>query len=122
MEQRTTGDAVFVGIDVSKAVLDVAVHLSGEQWWKVANDSNGISQPVLRLQSLCGSTEKSSVQRWRIPRLGRPAELHRPMSRTAATRANITNYDGLRAAAFLRAFPVLGWHEHRPGHLGQRSG
>src|SRR5262245_17085183 len=51
MEQRMTIDAVFVGIDVSKAVLDAAVHRTGEQW-KVANDADGIGELVGRLQKM----------------------------------------------------------------------
>ena len=32
MEQRMPNDESFMGIDVSKAVLDVAVHPTGEHW------------------------------------------------------------------------------------------
>lgn len=46
-----TSDAVFVGIDVSKAVMDVAVHSTGEQW-KVPNDPDGIGELVGRLQKM----------------------------------------------------------------------
>lgn len=44
-------EALFVGIDVSKAVLDVAVTPTGEQW-KVQNDPDGIGDLVNRLQQL----------------------------------------------------------------------
>lgn len=43
--------SVFVGIDVSKAVLDVAVHESPEVW-SVANDEAGVADLVRRLLSL----------------------------------------------------------------------
>ena len=41
MEQK----AVYVGIDVSKAQLDVAVHPAGENW-TVSNDEAGIRDLV----------------------------------------------------------------------------
>jgi len=41
----------FVGIDVAKARLDVAIRPSGD-YWSVANDSAGIAQVVSRLQEL----------------------------------------------------------------------
>jgi len=41
----------FVGIDVAKARLDVAIRPSGD-YWSVANDSVGIAQVVSRLQEL----------------------------------------------------------------------
>jgi transposase len=41
----------FVGLDVAKAQVDVAVRPSGEQW-RVANDEAGIAQLVERLGSL----------------------------------------------------------------------
>lgn len=44
-------DAVFVGIDVAKASLDVAVRPSGDRW-SVSNDDAGISQIVARMQEL----------------------------------------------------------------------
>jgi transposase len=43
--------AVAIGIDVSQATLDLAVHPTGEQW-QVSNDQAGISQLVERLQQL----------------------------------------------------------------------
>lgn len=42
--------AVFVGIDVSKATLDVAMRPSGEQW-RVANDPEGVREVLSRLQA-----------------------------------------------------------------------
>ena len=51
VEQRMPNDESFVGIDVSKAVLEVAVHPSGEHW-KVPNDPDGIGDLVSRLQQL----------------------------------------------------------------------
>jgi transposase len=44
----------FVGIDVAKARLDVAVRPSGDQW-AVPNDETGIGQLVTRLQELAPS-------------------------------------------------------------------
>jgi len=41
----------YVGIDVAKAHLDLAVHLSGEPW-RVANDEAGISATVTHLREL----------------------------------------------------------------------
>jgi transposase len=46
--------AQFVGIDVAKARLDVAVRPSSDQW-AVPNDETGISQLVTRLQELAPS-------------------------------------------------------------------
>jgi transposase len=45
------GAELFVGIDVAKATLDVAVRPSGESW-QAANDEPGIAALVLRLRSL----------------------------------------------------------------------
>jgi transposase len=42
---------VFVGIDVAKAHLDLAVRPTGEAW-QVANDPAGIAELVARLQAL----------------------------------------------------------------------
>jgi transposase len=47
----TSTPAVFVGIDVSKAHLDIAVRPTSEAW-QVANDEEGIPQLVERLQAL----------------------------------------------------------------------
>jgi transposase len=43
--------AIFTGIDVSKAALDVALRPSGELW-RCANDEGGIAELVVRLQPL----------------------------------------------------------------------
>jgi len=43
--------SVYVGIDVSKASLDIAVRPSGEHW-QVENNSEGIARLVAKLQSL----------------------------------------------------------------------
>lgn len=45
------GSSVYVGIDVSKASLDIAVRPSGEHW-QVENTSEGIASLVAKLQSL----------------------------------------------------------------------
>lgn len=45
------GSEQFVGIDVAKATLDVAVRPSGEQW-RVENDELGIAALVLRLRTV----------------------------------------------------------------------
>jgi hypothetical protein len=45
------GAAIFVGIEVSKATLDVALRPSGEQW-DSANDEAGIAELVERLRPL----------------------------------------------------------------------
>lgn len=42
---------IYVGIDVSKAHLDVAVHQPASHW-RVANNEQGIAELVLRLQAL----------------------------------------------------------------------
>ena len=42
---------VFVGVDVAKATLDVAVRPAGERW-RVANDEPGIQSLVARLLPL----------------------------------------------------------------------
>ena len=44
-------DAVFVGIDVSKGTLDVALRPSGESF-RVSNDQGGISALVERLSAV----------------------------------------------------------------------
>ena len=41
----------FVGIDVAKDALDVAVHPSGERW-RVANTPDGVATLVQRLTAL----------------------------------------------------------------------
>jgi transposase len=46
-----TPEASYVGIDVSKATLDIAVHPSGEHW-RCAADDAGIASLVARLQAL----------------------------------------------------------------------
>src|SRR5215831_10496180 len=53
MEQieSTAGAAIFVGIDVSKATLDVALRPSGEHWAS-PNDEAGIAELVDRLRPL----------------------------------------------------------------------
>jgi transposase len=43
--------AIYVGIDVAKARLDLAVRPSGDQW-STPNDEAGITQVVTRLQAL----------------------------------------------------------------------
>jgi transposase len=45
-------EKVYVGIDVSKDTLDVAVHAS-EQRWKFANSDKGITEALSRLEGLC---------------------------------------------------------------------
>ncbi|HSM50449.1 MAG TPA: IS110 family transposase, partial [Thermoanaerobaculia bacterium] len=42
---------VFIGIDVSKAHLDIAAHPSGERW-RVANTPDGVAELLKRLQDL----------------------------------------------------------------------
>lgn len=44
-------EPVFVGLDVAKATLDVAVRPSGETW-TVANDEAGMAQLVVRVRGL----------------------------------------------------------------------
>jgi len=46
-----TNEALFIGIDVSKAVLDIAVHPTGKHW-QVRNDPDGVGDLVSRLQEL----------------------------------------------------------------------
>ena len=41
----------FVGIDVAKAQLDIALRPSGERW-TVSNDTNGVTTLVERMQTL----------------------------------------------------------------------
>jgi transposase len=43
--------SVFVGIDISKAWLDIAVH-GQESCWRTSNDEQGISKLVIQLQDL----------------------------------------------------------------------
>ena len=65
MEQQ----AVYVGIDVAKAHLDIAVRPSGQRW-TISNDESGIRELVSRLKALgpalvvleaSGGLEKPSV-------------------------------------------------------------
>jgi transposase len=51
MTDQTAAPAVFAGIDVSKAALDVALRPSGEHW-RSANDEAGIAELVGRLRPL----------------------------------------------------------------------
>ena len=44
-------EATYVGIDVAKAQLDVAVRPSGDRW-EVAHDEAGVRQLVSRLKAL----------------------------------------------------------------------
>ena len=44
-------EAVYVGIDVPKACVDVAVRPTG-QMWTISNDESGIREPVSRLRAL----------------------------------------------------------------------
>ena len=44
-------EAVYVGIDVSKSCVDVAVRPTG-QMWTISNDESGIREPVSRLKAL----------------------------------------------------------------------
>ena len=44
-------EAVYVGIDVSKTCVDVAVRPTG-QMWTISNDESGIREPVSRLRAL----------------------------------------------------------------------
>lgn len=46
-----TEEKVFVGIDVSKAWLDLAIHPTGESW-RVENTENGSSKLIERFQSM----------------------------------------------------------------------
>ena len=47
----TSGDELFVGIDVSKRQLDVCAH-AREDHWQFANDADGISELLVLLQDL----------------------------------------------------------------------
>jgi transposase len=51
MTTATPPTACYVGIDVAKAHLDLAVHGHGQPW-RVANDAAGIAATVQRLQAL----------------------------------------------------------------------
>ena len=42
---------IYVGIDVSKAQLDVAIHPQGE-CWQLSNDENGSAELAKRLEKL----------------------------------------------------------------------
>lgn len=44
-------EGVYIGVDVAKANLDLAVHLSGDSW-RVANDQAGINAIVTHLEEL----------------------------------------------------------------------
>ena len=44
-------ETVYVGIDVSKTCVDVAVRPTG-QMWTISNDEPGIREPVSRLKAL----------------------------------------------------------------------
>ena len=46
-----TRQPLYVGIDVSKAALDVGLSPTGERW-SIANEQTGIDEPVRRLREL----------------------------------------------------------------------
>src|SRR6266581_9717472 len=48
---RMSDMSCFVGIDVAKAQLDIALRPSGERW-TVPNDTNGVTTLVERMQTL----------------------------------------------------------------------
>jgi transposase len=48
---ETNRDKVSIGIDVSKNILDIAVHETGELW-SVTNDNTGCTELVLKLKKL----------------------------------------------------------------------
>jgi hypothetical protein len=50
MTDRAVAPAVFAGIDVSKAALDVALRPSSEHW-RSANDETGIAELVKQLRT-----------------------------------------------------------------------
>ncbi len=50
-EEKSSGEKLYVGVDVSKASLDVAFGQEGE-CWNVSNDSRGIKAIVARLMEL----------------------------------------------------------------------
>jgi transposase len=73
--------SLYIGIDVAKAQLDIAVRPSGEQW-TATNDEAGISTLVARLHALrptlvvleaTGGREVPLVARARPKDLTRPA-------------------------------------------------
>ena len=52
VEYIVEAEHIYVGIDVAKAQLDIAVRPMGDQW-SVSNDEEGIDHLVSRLEALC---------------------------------------------------------------------
>jgi hypothetical protein len=48
----TESEKVFVGVDLSKAYLDVAVHPYNKKRWSVANDESGIYSLVASIKAM----------------------------------------------------------------------
>jgi transposase len=53
--KKSTESPIFIGIDVSKASLDVAVRPTGETW-QVSNDPKGIEQLVEKVRHCIGNS------------------------------------------------------------------
>ena len=57
-------DLTYVGIDVAKEMLDVALRPAGERW-RVAHDAAGLEQLVARLPSLrCARGSRPTSRGW----------------------------------------------------------
>lgn len=79
---------VFVGIDVSKLMLDVAVHPTGEVW-RVPNDAEGIADLVVRLQCMRPAKvccEATSTLHWPLMAALLDADLPAAMANPAHVR------------------------------------
>ena len=60
-------EEVYVGIDVSKAHLDVSVS-SEARVWRTTNDPEGIASLLTSLGRVAAQTREHGVQRWvRVP-------------------------------------------------------
>lgn len=77
---NNTNSTVFVGIDVSKAQLDVAVR-PGEEVWQVGNDEQGIAELVQKLKQLAiGLIVLEATGGWELAVVGALAEVGLPVA------------------------------------------
>jgi transposase len=128
-----TGD-IFVGIDVSKATLEVACAPTGEHW-VVANDAPGIARLVARLVPLAperivleatGGLEMPVVTALAAAKLAvvvvNPRQT-RDFARATGTLAKSDRIDAERLAAFAQAVIALGKAQRiLPGESPGREG
>ena len=107
---------VFVGVDVSKLMLDVAVHPTGAVW-RVANDTAGIADLVAQLQSLRPAKicfEATSTLHWELMAAlldaGQPAAMANPahVRHFARAEGHLAKTDRVDAQVLARFAEAIG--------------